>query len=100
MTRLHLEAELDTEGSDSKEPRVECVVVPEGVAEYHWEHKQRHRHQQDGKMAPERRDVGGAEGHQDRVGHAVDEVQDGRQQKAHVSAQTDLRIEAGEALSH
>lgn len=51
-------------------------------------------------MAAERGDVGGAQGHQDRVGHAMDEVQDGRQQKAHVSAQTDLWMKAGEGLSH
>lgn len=74
-------------------------MVPEGVAEHHREHEQRHRHQQDGEMAANRGDVGGAQRHQDRVGHAVDEVQDGRQQKAHVPAQADLQIRAREAVS-
>ena len=65
-------------------------MVPKGVAECHGEHEERQRHQQHGKMAAEGGDVGGAEGHQDGVGHAVDEVQDGCQQEAHVPTQTNL----------
>lgn len=64
--------------------------MPEGVAEHHGEHEERHGHQQDGQMAANRGDMGGAQRHQDRVCHAVDEVQDGRQQKAHVPTQADL----------
>lgn len=44
----HLEAELHAEGGDGKQPGVEGIVVPEGVAEHHREHEQRHGHQQDG----------------------------------------------------
>lgn len=76
--RFDLEAELHAEGGDGEEPGVEGVVVPKGVAEHHGQHEERHGHQQDGHMAPHRGDVGGAQRHQDRVGHAVDEVQDGR----------------------
>lgn len=65
-------------------------MVPEGVAECHREHKQRHGHQQDGEVAPKGRDVGSTEGHQDGISHAVNKVQDGRQQQTHVSAQADL----------
>lgn len=75
-------------------------MVPEGVAEHHGEHEERQGHQQDGEMAAKRGDVGRAQGHQDGVGHTVDEVQDGRQQKAHVPAQADLQIKAREAFSH
>lgn len=66
--------------------------MPEGVAERHGEHEERQRHQQDGEMAAKGGDVGGAERHQDGVGHAVDKVQNGRQQKAHVPAQPHLRF--------
>lgn len=48
MNWSHLKAELDTEGGDGEEPRVEGVVVPEGVAEHHGEDKERHRHKQHG----------------------------------------------------
>ena len=73
--------------------------MPEGVAERHGQHEERQGHQQDREMAAKGGDVGGAQGHQDRVRHAVDEVQDGRQQKAHVPAQADLQIKAREAQS-
>lgn len=98
----HLEAELHAEGGDGKEPGVEGVVVPESVAERYGKHEERQGHQQHGEMAAKRGDVGGAEGHQDGVGHAVDEVQDGRQQKAHVPAQADLWVKArqGQSLRH
>ena len=69
--------------------------MPEGVAEHYREHEERQGHQQDGEMTSKRGDVGRAQGHQDRVGHAVDEVQDGRQQKAHVPAQADLQSKRG-----
>ena len=44
--------------------------------------------------------MGGAQRHEDRVGHAVDEVQDGGEQEAHVPAEADepvLGVQAAQA---
>lgn len=60
--------------------------MPEGVAEHRREYKERQGHQQDGEMPPKRGDMGSAERHEDGVSHAMNEVQDGGQQKAHVPA--------------
>lgn len=53
--------------------------MPEGEAERYGKYKEGHGHQQNREVAAKGRDVGCAEGHQDRVGHAVNKVQDGRQ---------------------
>ena len=96
----HLDDDLHAEGGHGQEPGADLVVLPQVHHQPGREHHQHKAHAQGTQVVGQNPWAGGADIHEQRVDHAVHEVEDGRGQEAEVAVQphqAPLNVHPGQA---